>query len=45
MDYGYVYYLKNEINGKMYIGKVTSRTLFYKPKYKGSGVDLQKAFE
>lgn len=45
MDYGYVYYAKNEINGKMYIGKVTSRTLFYKPEYKGSGVDLQKAFE
>ena len=45
MDYGYVYYVKNEVNGKMYIGKVTSRTLFYKPEYKGSGIDLQKAFE
>lgn len=45
MNYGYIYYLKNEINGMMYIGKVTSRTLFYKPEYKGSGVNLQKAFE
>ena len=45
MDYGYIYYVRNEINGMMYIGKVTSRQLFYWHGYKGSGVELQKAFE
>ena len=45
MDYGYIYYVRNEINGMMYIGKVTSRQLFYWPSYKGSGVELQKAFK
>ena len=45
MDYGYIYYVRNEINGTMYIGKVTSRQLFYWRDYKGSGVELQKAFE
>lgn len=45
MDYGYIYYSRNEINGKMYIGKVTARQLFYWPTYKGSGVELQEAFK
>ena len=45
MDYGYIYYVRNEVNGMMYIGKVTSRQLFYWHDYKGSGVELQKAFK
>lgn len=45
MDYGYIYYVRNEINGIMYIGKVTCSQLFYWPGYKGSGVELQKAFK
>lgn len=45
MDYGYIYYVRNEINGKMYIGKVSCNQLFYWPTYKGSGVELQKAFK
>ncbi len=45
MDYGYIYYVKNEVNGMMYIGKITSQTLTTNKNYKGSGVDLQKAFE
>lgn len=45
MDYGYIYYVRNEINGMMYIGKVNSNQLFYWHGYKGSGVELQKAFK
>lgn len=45
MDYGYIYYVRNEINGKMYIGKVTSRQLFYWSQYKGSGIEIQKALK
>lgn len=45
MDYGYIYYVRNEINGVMYIGKVTCNQLFYWPGYKGSGIELQKAFQ
>jgi len=45
MAYGYVYYSKNEINGKMYIGKVTAQTLSSRPNYRGSGIDLKEALE
>ncbi len=45
MNYGYIYYSKNKVNGKLYIGKVTSRQLFHKPSYKGSGTDLMKALK
>lgn len=43
MAYGYIYYSKNEINGMMYIGKVTAQSLAKYPYYKGSGVELTKA--
>lgn len=45
MAYGYIYYTKNEVNGKMYIGKITARSLANHPNYKGSGIELQKALE
>lgn len=45
MNYGYIYYVRNEINGMMYIGKATARQLFYWPAYKGSGIELQKALK
>lgn len=45
MNYGYIYYTKNELNGKMYIGKVTSRTLSNKPNYRGSGIEILEAIK
>jgi hypothetical protein len=45
MDFGYIYYSKNEINGKMYIGKITTRSLHWENDYKGSGIDLQKTLK
>lgn len=45
MDYGYIYYVRNEINDKMYIGKVTCQSLFFHREYRGSGVELYEAFK
>ena len=46
MDYGYIYYVRNEINGMMYIGKITTQTLYHKKtSYKGSGVVLAEALK
>lgn len=45
MVYGYIYYTKNEINGKKYIGKITSHTLCSKRNYKGSGTVLAQALK
>ena len=40
MTYGFVYYTKNELTGKKYIGKVSARTLYSQQDYKGSSESL-----
>ena len=37
MTYGFIYYTKNELTGRKYIGKVSARTLYSQWDYKGSG--------
>lgn len=44
-DYGYIYYVRNEINGMLYIGKITANKLDYEKNYRGSGVKLQEAIK
>ena len=43
MAFGYVYYVKNEINGMMYIGKTTIQALVNNPNYRGSGTRVAEA--
>ena len=41
MTYGFIYYVKNKLTGKMYIGKITAKTLLTHRGYMGSSQDLK----
>lgn len=41
MIYGFIYYVKNKLTGRMYIGKITAKTLLTHRGYMGSSQELK----